>query len=67
MGRTKLPVKQALRKLPHTVKAGGKIKKIIALYKKGYPRTDIIEAGFNRNTVYRQTRDYETGSGLFAR
>jgi len=38
---------------------GGKIVMILKLYIKGYSRKEIIQAGFNKVTVYRQTREYE--------
>lgn len=37
---------------------GGKIKMIMRLFVAGYTRKEIIEAGFNRTTVYRQTGEY---------
>lgn len=38
---------------------GGKIETILMLYVKGYAPKDIIKAGFNKSTVYRQTRQYD--------
>ncbi len=36
----------------------GKIWMILKLFTKGYWRTEIVAAGFNRSTVYRQTGEY---------
>jgi len=38
---------------------GGKIKAILTLWIKGYSRKDIIAAGFNKSTTYRQIGEYE--------
>jgi len=35
----------------------GTIQKIVALGKKGFDQKEIIAAGFNKNTVYRQYRE----------
>jgi len=40
-------------------KSLGKIDKIIMLAKKGLSKKEIVELKFNRNTVYRQVREYE--------
>jgi hypothetical protein len=37
---------------------GGKIAMIMHLFGKGYTRKEIIAAGFNQSTVYRQTCEY---------
>lgn len=36
----------------------GKIKSILKLYTKGFTRKEIIQAGFNKTTVYRQTGEF---------
>lgn len=54
----KQTVKQYLKKLPAEKKAGV-IKQIIAAYRHGYSKLELIAAGFNKNTVYRQTREYD--------
>jgi hypothetical protein len=38
---------------------GGKIVTILRLWRAGYLRSEIVAAGFNRSTVYRQVGDYE--------
>lgn len=38
---------------------GGKIYQILKLHIAGYERKDIIAAGYNRTTVYRQIGEYE--------
>lgn len=38
---------------------GGKIRAILMLWIKGYSRKDIIAAGYNKSTVYRQVGEYE--------
>jgi hypothetical protein len=38
---------------------GGKIVTILRLHRAGYSRAEIVKAGFNRSTVYRQVGDYE--------
>lgn len=55
---TKKTVKQFIKALPAEKKTGY-IKMIIAAYKRGYSKLEIIAAGFNKNTVYRQTREYD--------
>jgi hypothetical protein len=37
----------------------GKIVTILRLHRAGYSRAEIVAAGFNRSTVYRQVGDYE--------
>jgi hypothetical protein len=37
----------------------GKIVKILRLHRAGYTRSEIVKAGFNRSTVYRQVGDFE--------
>jgi hypothetical protein len=37
----------------------GKIVTILRLHRAGYSRPEIVAAGFNRSTVYRQVGDYE--------
>lgn len=37
----------------------GLIEKIIKLHKKGLSKKQIVDLKFNRNTVYRQVREYE--------
>lgn len=54
MARTKAPIKAVVKTLPKEL---GTIQKIIKLYKKGYSKLEIVAAGFNKNTVYRQTRE----------
>lgn len=39
--------------------AGGKIVTILRCWRAGYTRAEIVKAGFNRTTVYRQVGDYE--------
>lgn len=39
------------------LKGVGAVAAIIALGKRGYEQKDIIEAGYNKNTVYRQYRE----------
>lgn len=58
MANKKVPVKQALKALPKDTRSRIVVS-IIALYKKGYSKLEIIAAGFNKNTVYRQTREYD--------
>ena len=60
MGRTKTPVKQAARTIRKTV--GGLTHQIVALSKKGYSRSEIIEDGYNRSTVHRQVHEFEIRS-----
>lgn len=38
---------------------GGKIAQILLLWAKNYTRKDIVKAGFNRSTVYRQVAEFE--------
>lgn len=38
--------------------AMGKIDTILALFHAGYTRKEIVDAGFNRTTVYRQVGEY---------
>lgn len=38
--------------------AAGVCYQIIKLFTKGYSRVDIVAAGYNRSTVYRQTNEY---------
>lgn len=53
--RRKLSIKQHAKKL---MKAGkGKVGTIVGLAKKGFERSEIIDAGFNKNTVHRQVRE----------
>lgn len=35
----------------------GAVASIVKLYKKGFSKKEIIEAGFNKSTVYRQARE----------
>jgi len=37
----------------------GKIVTILRLWREGYTRSEIVKAGFNRSTVYRQVGDFE--------
>jgi hypothetical protein len=37
----------------------GKCEKIIALHRKHLSKKEIVDLGFNKNTVYRQTREAE--------
>jgi hypothetical protein len=37
----------------------GKIQMILKLHIAGYERSEIVKAGFNRSTVYRQVGEYE--------
>ena len=37
----------------------GKIAMILKLHKKGYSNKEIIEAGYNKSTVYRQVGEYK--------
>lgn len=37
----------------------GKIWHILKCYTRGYSRVDIVKAGFNRSTVYRQVGEYD--------
>lgn len=41
----------------------GKIEMILRLWKKGYTRKEIVGAGFNKSTVYRQTGEYDKLNG----
>lgn len=56
MAKQKAPIKSVIKTLPKDL---GTIQKIIALHKKRYEKTEIVAAGFNRNTVYRQVREYQ--------
>ncbi len=38
----------------------GIIGQILALYKKGFERKEIIDLGYNKNTVHRQVHEFET-------
>jgi hypothetical protein len=38
-------------------KGMGAVEAIVAMGKKGYDQKQIIEAGYNKNTVYRQYRE----------
>lgn len=58
MATKKKTVKQFIKTLPAEKKAGI-VSQIIAAYKRGYSKLEIIAAGFNKNTVYRQTREYD--------
>jgi hypothetical protein len=62
-------VKQATKKAAKEIaaeitKPTGIVKQIIALYKKGKTQKEIIAAGFNKSTVYRQVLVYRTQNGL---
>jgi hypothetical protein len=64
--KPKMPIEDYLAKLEEQVEEGGedgegagKIFKILKLYIAGYERTEIVKAGFNRTTVYRQVGEYE--------
>lgn len=37
----------------------GTIDKILKLHKRRLSKKEIVELGFNKNTVYRQVREYE--------
>lgn len=39
------------------LKGVGIVEAIVALGKKGFKQKDIIDAGYNKNTVYRQYRE----------
>jgi hypothetical protein len=52
--RHKLTVKQFVKTLPKDL---GVVAKIVKTAKRGYTQKQIIEAGFNKNTVYRQVRE----------
>lgn len=38
---------------------GGKIEAILLLHSKGFSKKEIVEAGFNKSTVYRQVNELE--------
>lgn len=40
-----------------TDKGVGIVAQIVKLYTKGFTRKELIEAGFNKNTVHRQVRE----------
>jgi hypothetical protein len=61
MATKKRTVKQFLKSLS-AEKRSGTVKQIVAAYKHGYSKLDIIQAGFNKNTVYRQTREHDMQS-----
>jgi hypothetical protein len=50
----KATIKKMARQL---TKESGPVASIVKLAKKGYSKAEIIEAGFNKNTVYRQVRE----------
>jgi hypothetical protein len=52
-------VKEYLKGLKNS-KGMGKVAKIVKAAKHGYSQSDIIAAGFNKNTVYRQVREKVT-------
>jgi hypothetical protein len=54
-GRKRLTVKQTLKK--YGKNAEGIIDQIIVLYKRGFEKAEIVKAGYNKNTVYRQCRE----------
>lgn len=56
MAKQKTPIKSVLKTLPKDL---GVIDKILRLHKRRYSKKEIVSAGFNRNTVYRQVREYE--------
>jgi hypothetical protein len=39
--------------------SGGKIESILRLYTAGVPRSYIVRLGYNKSTVYRQTRELD--------
>jgi hypothetical protein len=51
--KPKMTANQVLK----TLKGLGTVEQIVALGKKGFDQRQIIEAGFNKNTVYRQYRE----------
>lgn len=51
--KPKMTANQVLK----TLKGMGTVQQIVALGKKGFDQKQIIEAGFNKNTVYRQYRE----------
>lgn len=61
----KLPVEEFLTRLADKEaegdeeEAAGKIVTILRCWRAGYTRAEIVKAGFNRSTVYRQVGDYE--------
>lgn len=57
----KMPIEDYLEKLAEegeVEEEGGVIAQILALYIKGYSRKDIVKAGYNKSTVYRQTGEF---------
>jgi len=40
----------------------GVVQKIIKLHRKRLSKKEIVQAGFNRNTVYRQVREFEVAN-----
>lgn len=52
----KMTAKEFKKTLPKDL---GTIAKIIKMHTRHYAPKEIIEAGFNKNTVYRQTREYD--------
>lgn len=52
------PVKQTTKATDKELPKGGKVAEIIALYRKGKTKAEIIEAGYNKNTVNRQIGEY---------
>lgn len=56
MAHKKMTGKAFVKTLPKDL---GKIEKILKAAKRGYSKKEIIEAGFNKNTVYRQVREAE--------
>lgn len=56
--RKSITVKQFLR--DKKFKNMGTVEKIVVAAKKGFSQKEIIEAGFNKNTVYRQVREQVT-------
>lgn len=61
----KLPIDEFLARLADKQEedgedeGGGKIVTILRLWRAGYLRKEIVAAGFNRTTVYRQVGEYE--------
>jgi hypothetical protein len=50
---------QKLKKVAKTLSSDyGPVGIIVGLAKKGFSRQEIIAAGFNKSTVYRQVREY---------
>lgn len=45
----------------HNIKAGNLIADIIALHKKGVPNKEIVEMGYNKNTVSKEITLYKKG------